>query len=216
MVSISNPDVRKKLGNYKLLAKHNHEFVVVKRTASSCFVRPCSEISMKSFLEPTTRYQEQTPIRTYIVDIENLKFLSNVRILAGNRDNIIYNKFLQGRKLPEPLYFFQGKFGAELLNFSQLLQEPDMEKSIQENFDEDFEVEEKTVRIVTKSFSPILKSTRQTVISEIVECLKKNSLNIQPLKGVLKVQLRRVSFNDIVTVYPLIKPQYIYFAKRKQ
>ena len=32
----------------------------------------------------------------------------------------------------------------------------------------------------------------------------------------LKVQLRSVSFNDIVTVYPLIKPQYIYFAKRKQ
>ena len=89
-----------------------------------------------------------------------------------------------------------------------------MEKSIQENFDEDFEI--KSVRIVTKSFSPILKSNRQTVISEIVECLKKNSLNIQPLKAVLKVQLRRVSFNDIVTVYPLIKPQYIYFAKRKQ
>ena len=59
-----------------------------------------------------------------------------------------------------------------------------MEKSIQENFDEDFEVEEKTVRIVTKSFSPILKSNRQTVISEIVECLKKTSLNIQPLKGI--------------------------------
>ena len=49
IVSISNPDVRKKMGNYKLLAKFNHEFVVVKRTASSCFVRPCSEINMKTF-----------------------------------------------------------------------------------------------------------------------------------------------------------------------
>ena len=94
------------MGNYKLLAKYNHEFVVVKHTASSCFVKPCSEINMKSFLEPTTRYQEQAPIRTYKVDIENLKFLGNVRNLAGNRDDIIYNKFLQGHKLPEPLYFF--------------------------------------------------------------------------------------------------------------
>ena len=84
-----------------------------------------------------------------------MKFLGNVRILAGNRDKLIYNNFLQGLKLPEPLYFFQGKFGAELLNFSQLLQQPDVEKSIQENCDEDFE--EKSVSVITKPFSPILK-----------------------------------------------------------
>ena len=111
------------MGNYKLLAKYNHEFVVAKRTSSSCFVKPCSEINMKTFFEPTSRYQEQSPIHTYKVVVENLNFLDNVRILAGNRDNIIYNKFLQGHKLPEPLYFFEGKFGAELLNFLQLLQQ---------------------------------------------------------------------------------------------
>ena len=127
IVSISNPDVRKKIGNYKLLAKYNHEFVVVKRTASSCFVRPCSEISMKSFLEPNSRYQEQVPLRTYKIDVENLKYLSNVKILAGNKDNIIYNKFLQGHRLPEPLYFYEGKFGAELVNFDQLIQDPSVE-----------------------------------------------------------------------------------------
>ena len=55
IVSISNPDVRKKMGNYKLLVKYNHELVVVKRTASRCFVKPCSEINMKTFLEPTSR-----------------------------------------------------------------------------------------------------------------------------------------------------------------
>ena len=64
IVSISNPDVREKICNYKLLVKYNHEFVVVKRTASSCFVRPCSEINMKTFLEPKARYEEQAPMRT--------------------------------------------------------------------------------------------------------------------------------------------------------
>ena len=101
IVSISNPDVRKKVGNYKMLAKFNHEFVVIKRTASACFVRPCSEISMKTFLEPNSRYQEQVPLRTYKIDVENLKYLSNVKFLAGNKDNIIYNKFLQGHQLPD-------------------------------------------------------------------------------------------------------------------
>ena len=82
-----------------------------------------------------------------------------------------------------------------------------MKKSRQENFDEDFEEGEKTVRMITKTFSPILKSNRQTIISEIVECLKETSLNIKPLKGVLKVQLKKISFNETVTVYPVIKPQ---------
>ena len=91
-----------------------------------------------------------------------------------------------------------------------------MEKSKQKKFDEDFEEGEKTVRMITKTFSPNLKSNRQTIISEIVECLKETSLNIKPLKGVLKVQLKKISFNETVTVYPLIKPQYTYFAKRKQ
>ena len=94
----------------------------------------------------------------------NLKFLENVRILSGNRDNIIYNKFLQGHKLPEPLYFFEGKFGAELLNFSQLLQQPDVDQSLQETFDEDI-YSEKSINIIAKPCFPILKNNRQTAIS---------------------------------------------------
>ena len=64
--------------------------------------------------------------------------------------------------------------------------------------------------------SPILKNDRQTIISEIVECLKHTSKNIEPLKKVLRIHSRSVSFNNTVNVYPLIKPQYIFFAKRKQ
>ena len=71
IVSIQNPDVRKQIGNYKLLSKYNHEFVVIKRTASSCFIRPCSEINMRTFLEPKSRYEEQPPTKTYKVDVEN-------------------------------------------------------------------------------------------------------------------------------------------------
>ena len=213
IVSISNPDVRKKVGNYKLLAKFNHEFVVVKRTASSCFVRPCSEINMKSFLEPKSRYQEQSPLRTYKIDVENLKFLSNVKILSGNRDNSIYNKFLQGHKLPDPLYFYEGKFGAELLNFEQLVQDPNFEKHIEHNFEEDEEVEKKQVRLISE---PILKSSRKGIIIDIVKCLKQTSLNERSKAKVLNVQCKKVSFNENVFVFPLVKPQYIYFAKRRQ
>ena len=108
IVSIQNPDVRKKIGNYKLLSKYNHEFVVIKHTASSCFIRPCSEINMRTFLEPRSRYEEQAPTKTYKVDVEHWKLLENIRILSSNRDNFVYNKFLQGHKLPEPLYFLRG------------------------------------------------------------------------------------------------------------
>ena len=64
---------------------------------------------MKTFLEPKARYEEQAPLRSYKVEVENLKFLENIRLLLGNRDNIIYNKFLQGHKLPEPLYTYNSK-----------------------------------------------------------------------------------------------------------
>ena len=168
---------------------------------------------MKSFLEPNSRYQEQVPLRTYKVDVENLKYLSNVKILAGNRDNIIYNKFLQVHRLPEPLYFYEGKFGAELLNFNQLIQDPSMEKSIQDNFDEDYEEAKKQVRRISKPFMPILKSNRKTIIADIVECLKATSLNSKSLKQVLKVQLKKVSFNEVVVVFPLVKGR---LQKRKR
>ena len=83
----------------------------MKRTASSVFIRPCSEINMRTFLEPKSRYEEQAPTKTYKVDVENLKFLENIKLLSSNQDNIVYNKFLQGHKLPEPLYFLRGKWG---------------------------------------------------------------------------------------------------------
>ena len=81
---------------------------------------------------------------------------------------------MQGHRLPEPLYFYEGKFGAELVNFDQLIQDPSLEKSIQDNFDEDCEEAEKQVRLI---FKPILKSDRKAIIKDIVECLKTTSLN---------------------------------------
>ena len=56
-----------------------------------------------------------------------------------------------------------------------------MEKSIQDNFDEDCEEAEKQVRMISKPFTSILKSNRKTIIADIVECLKATSLNSKSL-----------------------------------
>jgi hypothetical protein len=88
-----------------------------------------------------------------------------------------------------------------------------LEKSIQDNCNEDDEEVEKQVRLI---FKPILKSDRKTIIKDIVECLKTTSLNEKSRKRVLEIQCKQVAFNEVVVVFPLVKPQYIYFAKRKQ
>ena len=93
-----------------------------------------------------------------------------------------------------------------------MLQQPDVEQSLQENFDEDI-FEEKSISVIAKPSSPILKDDRQIIISEIVECLKNTSKNVEPLKRVLKMQSRSVSFNSIVNVYPYI-PVYIFCKKK--
>ena len=74
-----------------------------------------------------------------------------------------------------------------------------MDQSLQENVDEDI-YNKKSISIIAKPCSLILKNHRQTVISEIVECLKDTSKNIEPLKRVLKIQSRSVSFHSIVNV----------------
>ena len=132
-----------------------------------------------------------------------------MQILSSNRDNVVYNKFLQGHKLPEPLYFFEGKLGAELLNFNQLLQQPNLDKNIQDIFEEEV-YNEKSINLVL-----ILKTSRHVEIAGIVECLRKTSINARPVK-IMEIRKRSVSFFDTVIVYPLVKPQYIFFAKRKQ
>ena len=46
-----------------------------------------------------------------------------------------------------------------------------MEKSIKDNFDEDCEEAEKQVRMISKPFTPILKSDRKTIIADIEDIL---------------------------------------------
>ena len=52
IVTVINPEVRRKLGNYKLLPKFRDEFVVIKRMKSCALNKPCDEVHMKKFLVP--------------------------------------------------------------------------------------------------------------------------------------------------------------------
>ena len=99
IVSIINPEVRRKLGNYKLLPKFRDQFVVIKRTKSCAFIKPCDEAHMKKFLEPKQCYQDQEPELTFKVDIENLKYETGVTILSSNQNAKFYSDFLQGHKI---------------------------------------------------------------------------------------------------------------------
>ena len=96
-----------------------------------------------------------------------------------------------------------------MLNCLQLLQQPDVDQNLQDTFDEEG-YSEKSINIIAKPSFSILKSNRQSDIAEIVECLQNTSNNIKHVKV-----LESVSFFDSVTVYPLVKPQNIFFAKRK-
>ena len=95
-----------------------------------------------------------------------------------------------------------------------MLQQPNLDKSIEDIFEEEV-FNEKSISLVSENHCPILKTSRHAEIAEIVECLRKTSINAKPVK-ILEVQKRNVSFFDTVTVFPLVKPQYIFFAKQKQ
>ena len=46
-------------------------------------------------------------------------------------------------------------------------------------------------------------------------CLKRNNLDLKSDK-LCKIEKQNVRFNNIVEKYPLIKPQFIYYARKKQ
>ena len=94
------------------------------------------------------------------------------------------------------------------------MQQPNLDKNIQDIFEEEV-YNEKSINLVSEHPCPILKTSRHAEISGIVDCLRKTSINVRPVK-ILEIRKRSVSFFETVIVYPLVKSQYIFFAKRKQ
>ena len=214
IVSILNPDVRAKKKNHKLLPRYRDRFIVVKRTQSSAYIKPCSEVFMKHFLKETPRYKELTPQCYYKVDIENLKLLRNLHIVNSNKQTCFYSKFLQGHTLPENKFFWESKMGAELRNFENLLSQDQIDNSLMEEL-ADAESNIRVMRKIDLSAKVILKpSYRHLKICEIAACFRSIGANQQIVKTVASIKKKGVSFSSEVQVFPLIRPNLIYFARK--
>ena len=100
-------------------------------------------MSLGDFCDVNPHFENSLDIADYFQ--QNFKVIPRLRNKqpiykrSGSKLESFYGAF-------EPLYFYEGKFGAELVNFDQLIQDPSLEKSIQDNFNEDCEEVEKQFR----------------------------------------------------------------------
>ena len=217
IVSILNPEVRRKVGNFKLCPKYRDQFIVIKRTASAAYLRPCSEINLQSFLQTKHRYEEQMPEPLYKVDLENLKFVTAVTILTSNKNNKFYSDFLQGHKIPANQYFYESQFGAELMNFEDLIKQQDFnENLLEELYQSEISINRcEFVERISCTKKILKPDSRNKDLLEIVTCLKSIQENEKPLR-INKISSKKVTFENFIIEYPLIKPNYIYYARKRQ
>ena len=98
-----------------------------------------------------------------------------------------------------------------MINFEEL----ESQKHINNELIKDFDGEEKLDVNVNFIGKDILKFGRKRIILELVASLKRNNLNLKSDK-ICKIEKWNVRFINIVANYPLIKPQFIYYARKKQ
>ena len=85
-----------------------------------------SSMSLGDFCDVNPHFENSLDIADYFQ--QNFKVIPRLRNKqpiykrSGSKLESFYGAF-------EPLYFYEGKFGAELLNFNQLIQDPSMEKA---------------------------------------------------------------------------------------
>ena len=212
IVSVVCPEVRKRVGNFKLLPKFKNQFIVIKRTSSSAFIRPCNEIHMKDFLMPKKRYEEQESEPLYKIDLEQLKYITSVTILSSNKANKFYSEFLQKHKLPENQYFFESKMGAEICNFEDLVKQNQYNEFLLD------ELDGIQINIVKEGSCSTQKSALRNFSKQVLEIANvfKQLQNDNKECGIKKIIKKTVTFESFVVEYPLIKPRFIYYARKRR
>ena len=209
IVSINNPELIIKKQDYKLRPKFKNRFIVIKRTKSAVFLKPCDEIYLQDFLKQKQIDDKSKAEVYYKADLSSVKLISNLMILNSNNKAKFYRNFLQKHEIPKPIYFFENENGAQLRHIDEL------KKDISKNVIDELKEAENLINYVQrplKSKSILKISYHQQQINDISSLFD----SLTKVKSKFQIQSVKISnsvrFQENVTCYNLICPDIVYYA----
>ena len=210
IVIIRNPEkvIHKK--DHKLRPLYKGKFIVIRRSASCAYLRPLENIYLERFLKhkESRNFETLQPDFCYKVEISLLKLVSHMTMLHSNKTKEYYQNFVDYNLIPEPQYYFSkdGKTGL-LRSWDEIFDNNEL-------IDEIFEAEQIIMNKykTSQNIRSILNSTyKKQMIKEISNKFK--SLQNKPIL-IVKSYEKKVTFNTVVTMRRLIKPNIIYFCQK--
>ena len=209
IVMIRNPEKTVQKANHKFRPLYKNKFVIIRRTATSAFLRPLENIYLKNF-ENMENAEKVVPDFAYKADISLLKKVSHMTLLHTNKVKEYYEHFMETNSTPPAYYMLldqEGKNGS-LRTWDELNNENN--EIINELKEAEEVIPNKGHKI--QAVKPCIKEYRQKMIEEI--STKFRELQKGERSEIKAITIRKIAFNPVVRMRALIKSKEIYFCKK--
>ena len=215
IVTIRNPEKYIAKANWKLRPLYKSKFIIVKRTASSAYLRPLENVYLKQFVGRKNNVKID-PDFVYKAEITLLKKVSHMTLLHSNRVKDYYAHFIEHNRVPEPYYmvYDENESSGLLRTWNEVYSD---NSDILKELEEAEQIVHKTSAI--SLIKPcIVDNYRSKMIADITETFKSiqkgqvQCMNESRVKSIK--QGKKVSFDPKVCIRSLIKPELIYLCKK--